>query len=105
MYISFDINLLYGIIFLFMMYQAYIVSLNQLLKKISKFVDTNILPGATAEVGLLCCACVHSDPEEAGLHLIKPILKKIISSLNGTPITGFVEGAASSSTSPSKKVR
>ncbi|XP_078165661.1 proteasome activator subunit 4-like isoform X3 [Carex rostrata] len=76
---------------------------SQSLKKISKFVDTNILPGATAEVGLLCCACVHSDPEEAGLHLIKPILKKIISSLNGTPITGFVEGAASSSTSPSKK--
>ncbi|KAJ4793820.1 Proteasome activator subunit 4 [Rhynchospora pubera] len=75
---------------------------NQSLKKISKFVDTNILPGATAEVGLLICACVHSDPEEAGLHLIKLILKKIVSSFNGTPVAGYVEGAAPS-TSPSKK--
>jgi proteasome activator subunit 4 len=89
---------------LFAVINLHYLSLNQSLKKISKFVDTNILPGATAEVGLLCCAFVHSDPEAAGLHLIKLILKKIISSLNGTPITGYVERAASSGASSSKKV-
>lgn len=62
---------------------------SQALKKISKFVKTNILPGAIAEVGLLCCACVHSNPEEAVVHLIEPILSSIISSLKGTPVTGF----------------
>uniref|UniRef100_A0A5B7B961 Putative proteasome activator subunit 4 n=2 Tax=Davidia involucrata TaxID=16924 RepID=A0A5B7B961_DAVIN len=62
---------------------------NQALKKISKFVKTNILPGAIAEVGLLCCACVHSNPEEAVVHLIEPILSSVISSLEGTPATGF----------------
>eukprot|EP00262_Sarcandra_glabra_P003482 TRINITY_DN14214_c0_g1_i1.p1 TRINITY_DN14214_c0_g1~~TRINITY_DN14214_c0_g1_i1.p1 ORF type:complete len:1823 (-),score=279.41 TRINITY_DN14214_c0_g1_i1:199-5139(-) len=62
---------------------------NQALKKISKFVNTNILPGAIAEVGLLCCACVHSNPEEAAVYLIEPILKSIISSLKGTPVTGL----------------
>nr|DAD24254.1 TPA_asm: hypothetical protein HUJ06_025717 [Nelumbo nucifera] len=62
---------------------------NQALKKISKFVTTNILPGAISEVGLLCCACVHSSPEEASIHIIEPILMSIISSLNGTPATGF----------------
>ncbi|KAM1341287.1 hypothetical protein ACFX2F_005761 [Malus domestica] len=62
---------------------------NQALKKISKFVKTNILPGAIAEVGLLCCACVHSNPEEAVTQLVKPILLSVISSLEGTPATGF----------------
>lgn len=62
---------------------------NQALKKISKFVKTNILPGAIAEVGLLCCACVHSNPEEAVVHLVEPILSSVISSLIGTPVTGF----------------
>ncbi|KAL8135505.1 hypothetical protein AgCh_010229 [Apium graveolens] len=62
---------------------------NQALKKISKFVKTNILPGAIAEVGLLCCACVHSNPEEAVVYIVEPILSSVISSLNGTPITGF----------------
>ncbi|XP_017980189.1 PREDICTED: proteasome activator subunit 4 isoform X1 [Theobroma cacao] len=62
---------------------------NQALKKISKFVWTNILPGAIAEVGLLCCACVHSNPEEAVVHLVEPILSSVLSSLNGTPVTGF----------------
>lgn len=61
----------------------------QALRKISKFVKTNILPGAIAEVGLLCCACVHSNPEEAAVHLVEPILSSVISSLNGTPVTGF----------------
>ena len=61
----------------------------QALKKISKFVRTSILPGAIAEVGLLCCACVHSNPEEAVVHLIEPILSSVLSSLNGTPVTGF----------------
>ncbi|KAL5981317.1 hypothetical protein ACLOJK_015372 [Asimina triloba] len=62
---------------------------SQALKKIAKFVNTNILPGAIAEVGLLCCACVHSNPEEAAVHLIEPILKSVISSLKGTPVSGF----------------
>lgn len=62
---------------------------NQALKKISKFVRTNILPGAIAEVGLLCCACVHSNPEEAVVHLVEPVLFSAISSLKGTPATGF----------------
>ncbi|XP_042519744.1 proteasome activator subunit 4 isoform X2 [Macadamia integrifolia] len=62
---------------------------NQALKKISKFVKTNILPGAISEVGLLCCACVHANPEEAAVDLIEPILVSIISSLKGTPVTGF----------------
>uniref|UniRef100_A0A0D9WPL1 Proteasome activator complex subunit 4 C-terminal domain-containing protein n=1 Tax=Leersia perrieri TaxID=77586 RepID=A0A0D9WPL1_9ORYZ len=63
---------------------------NQSLKKIAKFVNANILPGATSEVGLLCCACVHSYPEEASLYLIKPILTTIMSSFEGTPTTGYV---------------
>ncbi|CAK9180714.1 unnamed protein product [Ilex paraguariensis] len=62
---------------------------NQALKKISNFVKTNILPGAIAEVGLLCCACVHSNPDEAVVDLIEPILLSAISFLKGTPITGF----------------
>ncbi|GAV74776.1 DUF3437 domain-containing protein [Cephalotus follicularis] len=62
---------------------------NQALKKISKFVRTNILLGAIAEVGLLCCACVHSSPEEAIVHLVEPILLSVISSLEGTPVTGY----------------
>ncbi|GAB2279785.1 hypothetical protein Dimus_014424 [Dionaea muscipula] len=60
----------------------------QALKKISKFVQSNILPGAIAEVGLLCCACVHSKPEEAVVHLIVPMLSSVISSMKGAP-TGF----------------
>ncbi|WCJ32534.1 Proteasome activator subunit 4 [Euphorbia peplus] len=62
---------------------------NQALKKISKFVRTNILPGAIAEVGLLCCACVHTNPDEAVGSLAEPILSSVISSLKGTPVTGF----------------
>ncbi|KAJ0047198.1 hypothetical protein Pint_03659 [Pistacia integerrima] len=62
---------------------------NQALKKISKFVRTNILPGAIAEVGLLCCACVQTNPEEAVVHLVEPVLLSAISSLEGTPVTGF----------------
>lgn len=50
---------------------------------------TNILPGAVAEVGLLCCACVHSNPQEAAVHLVEPILSSVISSLEGTPVTGY----------------
>ncbi|KAL9224895.1 hypothetical protein vseg_000877 [Gypsophila vaccaria] len=64
----------------------------QALKKISKFVQSNILPGAVAEVGLLCCACVHANPEEAIVHLVKSMLSSIITSMNGTPRTGFVDG-------------
>ncbi|CAI0396891.1 unnamed protein product [Linum tenue] len=62
---------------------------NQALKKIAKFVRTNILPAAIAEVGLLCCACVHTNPEEAVSALVEPMLSAVISSLKGTPATGF----------------
>ncbi|WOL13929.1 proteasome activator subunit 4 isoform X2 [Canna indica] len=65
---------------------------DQSLRKISKFVNSNILPGATTEVGLLCCACVLSNSEEAAVHLIKPILMAILSSFEGTPISGFGGG-------------
>lgn len=75
----------------------------QALKKISKFVTTNILPGAIAEVGLLCCACVHSNPDEAVSQLIKPLLESVISSLKGTPVTGF-GGRGDFRTSESSKV-
>lgn len=76
----------------------------QALKKISKFVTTNILPGAIAEVGLLCCACVHSNPEEAVSQLVEPILVSVTSSLKGTPGTGF-GGGGTFDTSASTKVR
>ncbi|XP_057429773.1 proteasome activator subunit 4 isoform X2 [Lotus japonicus] len=76
---------------------------NQALKKISKFVRTNILPGAIAEVGLLCCACIHSNPEEAVSQLVEPILASVISSLKETPRTGF--GGGSFDASVSTKVR
>ncbi|KAI3456750.1 hypothetical protein Pfo_013413 [Paulownia fortunei] len=75
----------------------------QALKKISKFVTTNILPGAIAEVGLLCCACVHSNPQEAVVQLIKPILESVISSLKATPTTGFGSRATSNASSSRKE--
>ncbi|KAG2611165.1 proteasome activator subunit 4-like isoform X2 [Panicum virgatum] len=72
---------------------------DQSLKRIAKFVKANILPGATSEVGLLCCACVHSYPEEASFHLFKPILMIIMSSFEGTPTTGYVGRAFPDKTS------
>lgn len=59
------------------------------MKKISKFVRTNILPGAIAEVGLLCCAFVHSNPEEAVAQILEPMLLAVISSLKEIPVTGY----------------
>lgn len=76
---------------------------NQALKKISKFVRTNILPGAIAEVGLLCCACVHTNPEEAVTHLVEPTLLSVMSSLKGIPVTGFGRGIFNASTSTKGK--
>ncbi|XP_025810985.1 proteasome activator subunit 4 [Panicum hallii] len=72
---------------------------DQSLKRIAKFVNANILPGATSEVGLLCCACVHSYPVEASVHLFKPILMTIMSSFEGTPTTGYVGRAVPDKTS------
>ncbi|PHU12877.1 Proteasome activator subunit 4 [Capsicum chinense] len=74
------------------------------LKKISKFVTKNILPGAIAEVGLLCCACVHSNTDEAVSQLIKPLLDSARSSLKGTPVTGF-GGRGASKTSEASKAK
>ncbi|XP_054818668.1 proteasome activator subunit 4 [Prosopis cineraria] len=75
---------------------------NQALKKISKFVRTNILPGAIGEVGLLCCASVHSNPEEAVSQVVEPILLSVISSLKGTPRTGFGGGGTFNASASSK---
>jgi proteasome activator subunit 4 len=76
---------------------------NQALKKISKFVQTNILPGAIAEVGLLCCACVHSTPEEAVAQIVEPMLLAVISSLKEIPVNGY-GGKGSAETLVSNKV-
>ena len=38
---------------------------------------------------MLCCACVHTNPEEAVTHLVEPTLFSVISSLKGIPVTGF----------------
>lgn len=61
----------------------------QAIKKVSKFLKTNILPGAIAEVGLLCCACIHSNPELAVTHVVEPLLSTVLSSLKGFPLTGY----------------
>ncbi|KAF3973789.1 hypothetical protein ACB098_06G003200 [Castanea mollissima] len=70
---------------------------DQALRKISKFVKTNTLPGAIEEVGLLCSACIHSNREEAVIHLIEPLLLSVINSLEDTPVMGFKEGEISKS--------
>ncbi|CAM8952984.1 unnamed protein product [Rhodiola kirilowii] len=75
---------------------------DQALKKICKFVRSNILPGAVAEVGLLCCACVHSNPEEAAVHLVGPLLSSVMHSLKGTPTTSFGGSKFSESSVPYK---
>ncbi|KAL8129180.1 hypothetical protein V2J09_018335 [Rumex salicifolius] len=78
---------------------------SQALRKISKFVKTNILPGAIAEVGLLCSACVYSNPEEAVVHLVEPILSSVMSSLKGAPSRGFgVRGTFDASTANKEKM-
>ncbi|CAI9088127.1 OLC1v1022373C1 [Oldenlandia corymbosa var. corymbosa] len=74
----------------------------QALTKISKFVKTNILPGAIAEVGLLCCACISTNPEEAVAHIVEPLLSSIISSLRGTPVTGYGHSGTSEAVGVSK---
>ncbi|KAJ7527156.1 hypothetical protein O6H91_16G039400 [Diphasiastrum complanatum] len=61
----------------------------QALKKISKFVLGNILPGAAAEVGFLCAVIVYAQPKEGVLNLLEPILGSVILSLTDTPSTGF----------------
>ncbi|KAF5728502.1 proteasome activator subunit 4 isoform X2 [Tripterygium wilfordii] len=79
---------------------------SQALKKISKFVRTNILPGAIAEVGLLCCACIHSNPGEAVSYFVEPILLSVLSSFKGTPSTGFGgRGTSEASVSFSTKAK
>ncbi|KAJ3677568.1 hypothetical protein LUZ60_003292 [Juncus effusus] len=53
----------------------------QALEKISHFVNGNFLPGVTYEIGQLCIACVETEPQLAGPHLISKIIKTTISSL------------------------
>ncbi|XP_078443427.1 proteasome activating protein 200 isoform X2 [Wolffia australiana] len=67
------------------------------LKKISKFVNTNILTGAVAEVGLLCCTCLYSNPDDASIHIIKPIVMSIMETLEEFPASGFGDDGSSSS--------
>uniref|UniRef100_A0A0D6R2L6 Proteasome activator subunit 4 n=1 Tax=Araucaria cunninghamii TaxID=56994 RepID=A0A0D6R2L6_ARACU len=61
----------------------------QALKKISKFVHSHILPGAAAEVGLLCSATLYTNPGEAVVYLIQPMISSVVSSLKDSPSTGF----------------
>ncbi|KAJ3677567.1 hypothetical protein LUZ60_003291 [Juncus effusus] len=53
----------------------------QAMDKISHFVIQNFLPGITNEIGKLCSACVGTDSQLAGPHLINKIIKTTISSL------------------------
>ncbi|CAA6670753.1 unnamed protein product [Spirodela intermedia] len=76
--------------------------LNRSLKKISKFVNTNILPGAVSEIGLLCCTCLYSNPVDAGVYIIKPLLISIIDSLKEFPASGFGENGSSSTSFSTK---
>lgn len=86
---SLQINqLFWGSLFKFHNHKISIYTL-QAIKKVSNFLKTNILPGAISEVGLLCCACIHSNPELAISHLVEPLLSSVISSLKGIPLTGF----------------
>ncbi|MCO5560812.1 hypothetical protein L7F22_014432 [Adiantum nelumboides] len=61
----------------------------QALKRIAKFVMSNILPGGIEEVGLLCCNIVSANPKETCDHLLVPILESLIASFSDTPKTGF----------------
>lgn len=64
--------------------------------------STNTLPAIVGEVGLLCCACVHSNPEEAVSQIVEPILVDVISSFEGTSSTGFGGGGTFNAASSSK---
>lgn len=59
------------------------------LKKVAKFVHTNVLPGASDEIGLLCRAAVYASPSEAAEHLLKPIMTSIIAALEDAPVRGL----------------
>lgn len=61
---------------------------HQALKKISRFVHGHTLPGAVDEIGLLCSATLYSNPEEALVHLLQPMIYSVISSLKEAPSTG-----------------
>ena len=74
----------------------------QSLKKIHKFISTNILPGAVAEIGLLCCTCLYSNPDDASAFIIKPILMSILESLKEFPVTGFGEDGSPTASFSSK---
>ncbi|PWA43841.1 proteasome activating protein [Artemisia annua] len=68
----------------------YFCMLEILFGRLSKSLyNQNILPAAIAEVGLLCCACIHANPELAINNLVEPLLSSVISSLKGVPLAGF----------------
>ena len=61
----------------------------QALRKVSKFVIRNILPGSVGEVGALCNNIVFVNQNESCIHLLAPIMELLISSLSDSPKTGF----------------
>ncbi|XP_057863518.2 proteasome activator subunit 4 isoform X2 [Cryptomeria japonica] len=75
---------------------------NQALKRISKFVHDHILPGAAAEVGLLCSATLYPNPAEAVVQLIKPMIHSVLSSLKDSPSTGISSNQTLSASSAEK---
>ncbi|BAT90942.1 Proteasome activator subunit 4 Proteasome activator [Vigna angularis] len=50
----------------------------------------------------LFCVCVHSNPEEEVSQRVEPILLSVISSLKGTPRTGFLGGGTFDASASSK---
>eukprot|EP00850_Spirogloea_muscicola_P020092 SM000207S06167 [mRNA] locus=s207:23213:37436:- [translate_table: standard] len=61
---------------------------HQALKKISKYVRTNIHLGAIAEIGVLCTSLVYANAAEAALEVAKPLMDMIQLELEGVPKTG-----------------
>ncbi|BBN03450.1 proteasome activator subunit 4 [Marchantia polymorpha subsp. ruderalis] len=62
---------------------------NEALKKVAKFVNSNILPGAVDEIGALCSCALIGNRSLALPLLSKPLMNSIVSSLTETPCTGF----------------
>ncbi|KAL3697923.1 hypothetical protein R1sor_011999 [Riccia sorocarpa] len=62
---------------------------DEALKKVARFVNGNILPGAVNEIGVLCSSAVIANPSVALVQLVLPIMQSIIAYLAETPSTGF----------------
>ncbi|GBG77688.1 hypothetical protein CBR_g24134 [Chara braunii] len=64
------------------------------LRKVTKFIQTSVLPGAASEIGILCLNVTNANPVEASRALLPPIIESILSLLEGTPRTGGSGGLA-----------